>query len=154
MAEGLQLATQPMSRRLTPSHSFSCRATPIHRGFHGGGPASSYLFAFGVIDMTRRAPHVYTHADDITRIETLAGQLPSNAHVTVTCKDGSSHTGVVGERPILQLFFDDRGGDDAEGMNAVVRLEDPAAPDGSRTLWLDDIVEVRKLDSISGQHEA
>ncbi|HET7359083.1 MAG TPA: DUF3247 family protein [Rhodanobacteraceae bacterium] len=104
--------------------------------------------------MTRRAPHVYTDVGDIAHFEALTAQLPSNAHVTVVCKDGSRHTGVVGERPIVQLFFDETGGSDAEGMNAVVRLEEPGAPDGSRTLWLDDIIEVRKLDSISGRHEA
>jgi hypothetical protein len=104
--------------------------------------------------MTRRAPRVYTHADDIAHLEALTGQLPSNAHVTVVCRDGSRYTGMVGERPAMQLFFDDADGDDAEGMNAVLRLEDPTAPEGSRSLWLDDIVEVRKLDSISGRHEA
>jgi hypothetical protein len=78
---------------------------------------------FRSIAMTRRAPHVYTDVGDIAHFEALTAQLPSNAHVTVVCKDGSRHTGVVGERPIVQLFFDETGGSGAEGMNAVVRLE-------------------------------
>jgi hypothetical protein len=56
----------------------------------------------------------------------------------------------VAERPIAQLYLDGEG---REGFNAVVCLEDESA-DAGRTLWLDGIAEVRKLDSISGRSEA
>lgn len=100
--------------------------------------------------MGRTAERVYTKPSDIARIEALTAELPSNAQVTIVCKDGATYTGTVAERPIAQLYFDDAG---KEGFNAVVCLEDEGA-DAGRTLWLDGIAEVRKLDSISGKLEA
>lgn len=101
--------------------------------------------------MGRTAERVYTDPSDIARIEALTAELPSNAQVTIVCKDGATYTGTVAERPIAQLYFDGAG---AEGFNAVVCLEDASAGDAGRTLWLDGIAEVRKLDSISGKREA
>lgn len=100
--------------------------------------------------MGRNAERVYTDPSDIARIEALTAELPSNAQVTIVCKDGAVHTGTVAERPIAQLYLDGEG---KEGFNAVVCLEDEGV-DAGRTLWLDGIAEVRKLDSISGKREA
>lgn len=100
--------------------------------------------------MGRNAERVCTDSEDIARIEALSAELPSNARVTIVCKDGATWTGTVAERPVAQLYLDGEG---REGFNAVVCLEDEGVEAG-RTLWLEDIAEVRKLDSISGHHEA
>lgn len=94
--------------------------------------------------MGRHAPQVYTLAADIARIEGLVTQLPSDAHVCIVLRDGARYSGVVSERPALQLFEDAHG---VEGMNAQVRLDDPAAPTWTRYLWLGDVARVESLPS-------
>ena len=51
----------------------------------------------------------------------------------IVLRDGARYSGVVSERPALQLFEDARG---VEGMNAQLRLDDPAAPSWICYLWL------------------
>ena len=46
------------------------------------------------------------------------------------------------ERPALQLFDD---ADGVQGFNAMLRLDDPSAPDGTTYLWLGDIRSIEHL---------
>lgn len=101
--------------------------------------------------MSQRAEHVYTGQADVKRLEQLVRQLPNDARVTLQCSDDSERTGIVTLRPTMQVF---RGPDETDGMNAVLRFEDDAKPGIEQHIWLDSIVAVRKLDSISGKVEA
>ena len=97
--------------------------------------------------MTRNAERVHTDPDAIAAIQRNIERLPNGAHVLLGLEDGSEVTGIVAARPIAQMFF---GPDGREGMNAVVRIEQPALdhPEtaGWRDLWVDRILEVRRLD--------
>ncbi|RDI98575.1 DUF3247 family protein [Dyella solisilvae] len=97
--------------------------------------------------MGRRAEQVYTERAQIRQLEALVEELPANGHVVVQLNDGSSYDGIVCERPIVQVF---RDGDENEGVNGVVRLERPDAPDWNCYLWLGDIHRVEHLDSAMG----
>lgn len=93
--------------------------------------------------MGRHANTVCTTPEDIERIERLVAALPDDARVRITSVDGQVITGTVAERPALQLFQDARGN---EGFNAVVRVDDPAAPPWTDYLWLSDIRSVDPID--------
>jgi Protein of unknown function (DUF3247) len=95
--------------------------------------------------MASGAEHVYTDPSDIQRIEALIEDLPGNARVTITERDGTISTGIVAVIPGVQVFRDVDGN---EGMNAVVRIEDPARSNVIHTIWLDQIVRVEHLDSV------
>jgi hypothetical protein len=97
--------------------------------------------------MGKFAEHVYTDPAGIGRLEALVEELPTNAHVVLSLTDGSVCDGVVSVRPSMQQFLDEAH---KEGVNAVVRLERPDAPDWTRSIWLDDIREVTHLDSTLG----
>lgn len=92
--------------------------------------------------MGRTAQRVYVEPRDIARIQRFVVELPSQAHVRVTMQGGARVTGTVTERPAAQLFENASG---AAGMNAQVRLDDPAAPQWSAYLWLGDIERVERL---------
>jgi len=92
--------------------------------------------------MGRRAENVYTARRDIERIQRLVVELPSQAHVRVTMKNGNVITGTVIERPAAQLFEDASG---AAGMNGQLYLDDPSVPSWSAHLWLGDVVRVERL---------
>lgn len=93
--------------------------------------------------MGRKAPEVVAAPSAIARIEALVASLPSQARVRVTMRDGRVVSGTVAERPAAQLFEDYDG---AEGVNSVVRLDDPDAPTWTVYLWLSEIVRVEALD--------
>ncbi|TBR36786.1 MULTISPECIES: DUF3247 family protein [Dyella] len=97
--------------------------------------------------MGRSAAHVYTEPSQIQHLEALVSELPTNGHVNLELKDGSSCEGVVSERPNVQVFRDP---DENEGINGVVRLERPAMPAWERFVWLDEIARVIHLDSTMG----
>jgi hypothetical protein len=97
--------------------------------------------------MGKYAARVYIDPGDIARLEALVVDLPENARVSVVENDGTTTTGVVAALPTVQSF---RDGDEKEGMNGVVRLEDDALPGGSRTVWLDRIERVIQHDSVKG----
>ena len=100
--------------------------------------------------MGRRAEHVYTDHAQISHLEALVADLPANGHVILMMIDGSSYDGIVCERPNVQVF---RDREENEGINAIVRLERPDAPDWNCYLWLDDIYRVKHLDSaLGGEH--
>ncbi len=94
--------------------------------------------------MGRQAERVYTDPASIRQIESLVDELPSNGHVVLLLKDGSSCDGVVCVRPSVQVF---RDADEREGINATVQLERPDVPEWSQHVWLDQIVRVEHLDS-------
>ena len=97
--------------------------------------------------MSQFAERVYTDAAGIGRLEALVKELPTNAHVALSLSDGSVCDGVVSVRPSVQIFVD---GTHKEGINGVVRLERPDAPDWTRSVWLDEISQVEHLDSTLG----
>ena len=94
--------------------------------------------------MTATAECVYTAEADLARLRALIAQLPNDAHVELHLDDERRVRGTVAGRPTLQVFVDAAG---REGMNALVRLEDPAmdAPESAHVydVWLDRVVEVR-----------
>src|SRR3546814_15202120 len=72
--------------------------------------------------MTQFAEHVYTAQHDIARIESWAGQLEDEARVEILLVDCARVAGFVAARPTIQVF---RDGEGREGMNAMVRIDDP-----------------------------
>lgn len=98
--------------------------------------------------MSATARKVYKDQVDIARIEGLVTKLPTQARVRITTRDGDVITGTVTERPATQIF---RGPDGSEGVNALVRLDDPAAPPWNVYLWLGDIVKVENIDAANEQ---
>lgn len=93
--------------------------------------------------MSSYCERVYRNEADIGRLKALISRLPSDRHVRLALTDGSVLTGIVGEKPVLQVFYGPEG---TEGTNAVLRLESDAAgkPD-VRDMWIDEIVEVERL---------
>jgi hypothetical protein len=94
--------------------------------------------------MSAVARKVYKDEVDIARIEGLVLSLPTHARVRVTTRNGDVLTGTVTERPATQIF---RGPDGSEGVNALVRLDDPEAPPWNVYLWLSDIEKVENIDA-------
>jgi len=92
--------------------------------------------------MGRTAEKVYTEPGDIERIQRRVVELPGQARVRITMQGGSIVTGTVTVRPSVQQFEDASG---AAGMNAQVRLDDPAVPRWAAYLWLGDIMRVERL---------
>lgn len=86
--------------------------------------------------------HVESYRDgaSIERLRSLIEQLPADRSVRLVLHDGTVLVGIVGERPVLQLFREEDG---REGANARLRLEraTPAQPD-VRDLWIADIASV------------
>ena len=93
------------------------------------------------------ARHVCTEPDAVAALDRHIQQLPNGARVELRLADGERIRGVVGARPVAQVFA---GPDGHEGLNAVLRLEipgaDPFLAAGCRDLWVDRIVEVHRLD--------
>jgi len=92
--------------------------------------------------MGQVAERVYTEQRDIARIESWAGQLEDEERVEVSLADGTRIDGFVAVRPTVQVFLDESG---HEGMNAVVRIDDAADPEQAHYVWLDRIVDIRRL---------
>jgi hypothetical protein len=80
---------------------------------------------------------------DAARIEDLVMQLPSQARVRITMRNGDVFTGTVTERPATQLIRSGVAAD--ESIDAMVRLDDPAVPPWNVYLWLSDIERVEKV---------
>lgn len=94
--------------------------------------------------MSRTAKTVCTQPDEIDRITRLVTEMPTGEVVRIVERNGQIFTGTVVERPCVQLFEDGRG---VEGINAVVRIDDPSAPPWSVELWLSDIEAVETLQT-------
>jgi hypothetical protein len=95
--------------------------------------------------MTQTADRVYTDPADIDRFRQLIGRLPDAGLVDIVLIDGSRQSAVVTVRPSLQTFLDGEGN---EGINAVVRLDDPEVANGSRYLWIDEILDIHPIHPI------
>lgn len=93
--------------------------------------------------MSRYCERVYRNEADLDRLKALIARLPSDRHVRLALADGTVLTGIVGEKPVLQVFYGPEG---AEGMNALLRLEGDAAgkPD-ARDMWIDEIMDIERL---------
>ncbi len=92
--------------------------------------------------MGRLAERVYIDGADIARIRHWIDELAAGAWVKVTFDEGrKSYTGLVVDRPNPELFFDANG---IEGVNAVLRLEDPEVPGWIRDVWVGDIIDIEK----------
>lgn len=96
------------------------------------------------IAMGQFAERVHTDPDEIARLEALVVELDDEAKVELQLDDGSACVGVVAARPTIQNFRDVDG---REGVNGVLRLDDPLEPERVRTLWLDTVRRVRRLGS-------
>lgn len=92
--------------------------------------------------MTQLADRVVTDSADIARLTRLIEDLADEARVCLVLIDGSRRLGVVTARPSLQTFLDLSG---REGVNAVLRVDDPKIEGGTCYLWLDEIIEVRPI---------
>ncbi len=95
--------------------------------------------------MSRTAPTVYTHADDIERLKALLPQLPDEARVEVTLKDGTRVLGTVAVRPTVQQY---RDAEENEGSNGELRLDDLDTPVQQHHVWLDQIAAIRELPPV------
>lgn len=92
--------------------------------------------------MGQLAERVYTEQRDIARLEAWAEQLEDEARVEVRLADGARIEGYVTARPTVQVFLDDEG---REGLNALVRIDDAATPEHAHYVWLDRIVDIRRV---------
>ncbi|MBB1087082.1 DUF3247 family protein [Lysobacter sp. SG-8] len=96
--------------------------------------------------MSKLAERIHTDRAEIVRLEALIARLPNDAHVELTLDDGGMVRGTVAARPTMQVFEDGHGN---EGMNAIVRIEDPAleAPEtaGTYDVWVDRIVRIARV---------
>lgn len=94
--------------------------------------------------MSRNADHVYSAPADIARLESHIAHLRDDARVQLSMHDGRVLRGVVATLPGLQTFY---GPGDVEGLNGMLRLEEPLDGGGSRVhnLWLDQIDAIRPL---------
>lgn len=94
--------------------------------------------------MARIADRIYTDQQDIARLEATIKGLDIGDRVSLLLEDGEVVQGIVAAKPAVQVFFDHAG---REGLNAMVRLDEPAMehPEsaGWRDLWVDAIREVR-----------
>jgi hypothetical protein len=97
--------------------------------------------------MARTAARVFTEQCDVERIESLVVALPSQSRVRVTLHNGDVISGTVTERPATQVFEDPAGN---QGINSVLRLDDPSAPVWQIDLWLSDIERVEQLPPRTG----
>lgn len=90
------------------------------------------------------APATNPHREwsEAARIEHLVTQLPSQARVRITMRNGDVFTGTVTERPATQLIRDSFA---EESINAMVRLDDPSAPPWNVYLWLSDVERVETV---------
>lgn len=86
--------------------------------------------------MSRSAGRVYTQAADLARLQAWFPQLGDGARVDLTLADGRRLHGVVSALPNLQVFFDPAG---KEGLNALLRLENPQDAGGDHYVWVDQI---------------
>jgi hypothetical protein len=97
--------------------------------------------------MGREAEHVYTKAADIARFNALIEELPANARVILTLRQGGRCEGVVAARPTVQVFRDEASN---EGINALLTLEHPDMAGWTRDVWMDQILQVEHVDSTLG----
>jgi uncharacterized protein DUF3247 len=96
--------------------------------------------------MGRIAHRIFTKSEDIDRIRGFVRELAINARVRLHLLEGEPVEGIVMVTPTVQEF---RNENDDEGLNGVVKLEDPQQPGWSGLVWLGDIDRVEHLDSVT-----
>ena len=94
--------------------------------------------------MSHTPPRIHTERADLDRIEERIRILHDEAHVRVTLDSGARIEGIVAVRPTVETFRDAAGD---EGHNALLRLDDLAAPDVPHFIWVGDIETVERIDS-------
>jgi len=95
--------------------------------------------------MARLAKRVYVDPIDTARLDTSIDQLAENTHVRIVDRSGAVVSGIVSERPVLQLF---QTIDGVEGANAIVRIEHPDTQATDDYVWLDEIERLERLDPL------
>jgi len=90
--------------------------------------------------MDRQAERVYPDQASIRQFESRIDPLPTRGQVLLVMKDGSCD-GVVSKRPNVQM-----SAMPMRAINARARLQRPDVPEGSRHVWLDQVVRVAHLD--------
>ena len=88
--------------------------------------------------------HIYTSRADLDLIDARIRALDDEARVRVTLAGGACIEGVVSARPTLETFRDAAGD---EGHNALLRLDDLAAPDVPHFFWVGDIRTIERIDN-------
>lgn len=96
--------------------------------------------------MSGTAKRIYTAPEDIRRLEHRIEELAVNAHVRLYLHGGGIAQGLVTVKPSIQVFKD---GDANEGLNGIVKLEDPVRNDVVEEVWLDAIERIEPLDSVT-----
>lgn len=94
--------------------------------------------------MTSIVDRVHTDQHEIARIESLIARLSDESIVELTLDDGRKLSGLVTVRPTVQTFRDASG---REGVNSLLRLEDPKQPGQSQQVWLDQVTDIFPLGS-------
>ncbi len=94
--------------------------------------------------MTQHADRVHTDSAEIQRLAGLIQALPDEGWVELVFTDGSRASGIVTTRPTLQTFIDAQG---SEGINAILRFDDPQVEGRSRYVWVDHIARIRPIHS-------
>lgn len=94
--------------------------------------------------MTKIVDRVHTDQHEIARIESLIARLDDESIVELTLDDGRRLTGLVTVRPTIQTL---RDADGREGVNSLLRLDDPQQPGQSQHVWLDQVVDIFLLGS-------
>lgn len=94
--------------------------------------------------MTKIIERVHTDQTEIALIESRIAELDDESIVEISLADGSKLKGVVTARPSVQTFRDAQG---REGVNALLRLDDPDRPGRSHQVWLDEVTGIFRLGS-------
>lgn len=96
--------------------------------------------------MGRQAAKIYTSPQDIAMLERKATDLAMDARVRIAVQGQGVVEGVVAAAPTVQMFYDLDGN---EGVNGMVKLEDPERPQWNGEIWLSDIVSIEHLSDMA-----
>ncbi len=91
--------------------------------------------------MSQLPPRVLTSRDELDLLERRVAELHDEAIVCVSLASGARIEGTVAVRPTVETF---RDADGHEGHNALLRLDDRAAPDVPHYIWLSDVVDLER----------
>lgn len=94
--------------------------------------------------MSQSPPRLHTSREDLDAMDQRILALPDEAVVRVSLVGGACIEGVVAARPTMEAFRDAEG---IEGHNALLRLDDLAAPEVPHYLWVGDITAIERLGS-------
>lgn len=92
--------------------------------------------------MSRTPPRILVHRDDLDTLERRIVELDDEAVVLLSLATGARIEGIVAARPTLEVFRDAEG---QEGHNALLRLDDRAAPEVPHFIWVSEIVDIERV---------